>query len=288
MSSVSNSQNFKNKQRQSWDSVAEGWGKWWKVIEEHGQVVSDRLIELAEIKEGNRVLDVATGIGEPAATAARIVGSTGKVTAIDLSPGMLAIAKKRAMDIGLSNIIQFREGDAESLNLPASSFNAITCRFGLMFMPEVVTALKTMRQALTPDGHIAAAVWSSIDKVPSFQLPFEIVMRETGTSPPPPGLPGPFSLADTNILREKFNQAGFHDIKIEKGTMSFKLPSPEQYVDFAKSTAGPLGAMMSHLPASRQEEIWNKVIEAVRKHADSNTGSVNFTNEVIYVSARRQ
>jgi len=274
---------FKSSQRQGWDSVAEGWKKWWKVIEEGAQPVSDRMVELAGIRQGHRVLDVATGIGEPAVTAARKVGPSGKVTAIDLSPAMLAIAKERARENGLANI-EFREADAESLKLPLS-FDAITCRFGLMFMPDLVGALKTMREALVPGGRIAAAVWSSLDKVPAFVLPMQIVMKETGTSPPPPGTPGPFSLADTAVLRQKFEQAGFHDIKTEASMRNFKLPSPEEYVDFIRSTAAPLGAMMAALDAARQQEIWNKVVDASRKYADPSTGSVNFANEVICVSA---
>lgn len=280
-------QKFKAAQRKGWDSVAEGWKKWWKIIEVGGQVVSNRLIELAEIRPGNRVLDVATGIGEPAVTAARKVGPSGKVTAIDLSPAMLSIARERAKQSGLSDIIEFQEADAESLGLPPSSFDAIVCRFGLMFMPDLVSALKTMRGLLAPNGRIAAAVWSSMDRVPAFLIPFEIVSRETGTPPPPPGSPGPFSLADTSLLRKKFEQAGFNDIKIESNKMDFKLPSPEEYVDFVRSTAAPLGAMMAGLPAARQEEIWNKVVETARRDAvDSSTGAVRFTNEVIFVSAR--
>ncbi len=284
---MSDPQKFKSAQRQGWDSVAEGWKRWWKVIEEGAQVVSDRLVELAGIRQGNRVLDVATGIGEPAVTAARKVGPTGKVTAIDLSPRMLAIARERAKEIGLTNIIEFQEADAESLQLPSSSVDAIVCRFGLMFMPDLASTLKTLRDSLVPDGRIAAAVWSSIDRAPSFLLPFEIVSKETGTPPPPPGSPGPFSLADTNVLRQKFENAGFQDVKIESSKMNFKAPSPEEYVDFVRSTAAPLGAMMAGLPATRQEEIWKKVVDAARKHVDPATGNVSFTNEVIYVSARR-
>lgn len=284
MSTV-DSQKFKSSQRQTWDSVAEGWKKWWKVIEESAQPISDRLVELAGVRQGSRVLDVATGIGEPAVTAARKAGPAGKVIAIDLSPGMIAIARERAKESGLA--IEFREADAESLRLPPSSVDAIVCRFGLMFMPDLVGALKAMKDALAPGGRIAAAVWSAPDKVPSFMVPFQIVMKETGTPPPPPGTPGPFSLADASLLRQKFEQAGFSDISIEAALRDFNLPSPEEFVDFVKSTAGPLGAMMAHLPAARQEEIWSKVVEAVRKYADPGTGRVRFTNEVIMVSARR-
>lgn len=287
MSGLADPQKFKSAQRQGWDSVAEGWKKWWKTIEESAQVVSDKLVEISRIQKGSHVLDIATGIGEPAVTAARKVGPGGKVTAIDLSPGMLAIARERAKENGLANIIEFQEGDAESLRLPSSRFDAIVSRFGLMFLPDLTNALKTMREALVPDGRMAAAVWSSPQKVPAFLLSFEIVMKETGTPPPPPDAPGPFSLADTSLLRQKFEQAGFQDIKIESNTMNFKLPSPEGYVDFVQSTAAPLKAMMAGLPPARQKEIWNKVADAARKYADPATGSVSFTNEVICVSAKR-
>jgi ubiquinone/menaquinone biosynthesis C-methylase UbiE len=286
MSTAFDPQKFKSAQRQGWDSVADGWKKWWKTIEEGAQVVSDRLVELARIQEGNKVLDIATGIGEPAVTAARKVGPGGKVTAIDLSPAMLAIAKERARENGLTSKIEFQEGDAESLHLPPSSFDAIISRFGLMFLPDLPSALKTIREALVNDGRVAAAVWSSPQKVPAFITPFEIVSKETGTLPPPPGSPGPFSLADTTLLRERFKQAGFQGIEIESGRVNFRLPSAEGYVDFVRSTAAPLTAMMSGLPVARQQEIWNKVVDASRKFAD-NAGAVNFTNEVIYVSASK-
>jgi len=286
MSTAVDSEKFKSMQRQSWDSIAEGWKKWWKVIEENAQIVSDKLIDLAGIHQGSKVLDIATGIGEPAVTAAKKVGPSGRVTAIDLSPGMLDIARERAKEIGLSNIIEFQEGDAESLILPSLSFNAITCRFGLMFMPDVTSTLKNMRNTLVQNGRISAAVWSSVDRVPSFRLPIEIIMKETGTPPPPTGLPGPFALADTNVLRQKFQDSGFHDIKIENGAMHFKMISAAKYVEFVQNTSGTLGTMMASLSASRRQEIWNKVADAARKQADPQTGKIDFKNDVIYASAR--
>jgi ubiquinone/menaquinone biosynthesis C-methylase UbiE len=288
MATTFDSEKYKSVQRQGWDSVAEGWKKWWKTIEEGVQTVSDRLVELARIQEGSNVLDVATGIGEPAVTVARKVGSSGKVTAIDLSPAMLAIAKERARENGLANIIEFQVGDAETFHLPTSKFDAIISRFGLMFLPDLLGALKTMREALVQNGRIAAAVWSSPQRVPAFLMPFEVVSKETGApSSPPPGAPGPFSLADTNLLRERFKQAGFQDINIESGTVNLRLPSAEGYVDFVRSTAAPLTAMMAGLTPVRQQEIWNKVVDASSKFVDNTTGTVNFTNEVIYVSASR-
>lgn len=288
VSSAFDAQKFKSAQRQGWDSVAEGWKKWWKTIEEGAQVVSDRLVELAKIREGSNVLDIATGIGEPAVTAARRVGLNGKVIAMDLSPGMLAIARERAKENGLANIIDFQEGDAETfLLLPSTTkFDAIISRFGLMFLPDLPNALRIMREALVPNGRIAGAVWSTPQKVPAFVMPFEMVMRETGSPPPPPSAPGPFSLADTTLLQERFKQAGFQDVAIESDNVTFRLPSAEGYVDFVRSTAAPLTAMMKGLSAARQQEIWDKIVDASKKFADA-SGRVTFTNEVIYVSARK-
>lgn len=116
--------------------VAEGWLKWWKTFEQHAQTVNERLVELAEIKQGDKVLDIATGIGEPAITAARKVGITGHVLATDISPQMLKIAKQRSISFGLQDIVEFKEIDAERIDinlqslLQLSSFNAVLCRWG--------------------------------------------------------------------------------------------------------------------------------------------------------------
>ena len=119
--------------------VAEGWQKWWKTFEQDAQKVNERLVELAEIKQGDKVLDIATGIGEPAITAARKVGIKGHVVATDISPQMLKIAKQRAVYFGLQDIVEFKELDGERIDIDlqplleslqqSSSFNAVLCRW---------------------------------------------------------------------------------------------------------------------------------------------------------------
>ena len=138
-----NSEDFKAQQRQMWDNAAAGWQTWWETIERGAQKVSDKIVELAEIKPGDKVLDIATGIGEPAVTAARKVMPDGKVVATDISPQMLANAKTRAKSLGLDGIIEFRESDGEKLDLlePRARFDAILSRWGLMFFPNLPAAL---------------------------------------------------------------------------------------------------------------------------------------------------
>jgi ubiquinone/menaquinone biosynthesis C-methylase UbiE len=123
------SKKFKEVERQNWDRVAAGWQKWWTAIERGAEQVNKRLIEIAMIKSGSRVLDVATGIGEPAITAANQLGNDGYVLAVDISPKMLGIAKQRAISLGFQDVIEFKEGDIETIELPSSRFDAVLCRW---------------------------------------------------------------------------------------------------------------------------------------------------------------
>ena len=156
--SNADSKQYKEDQRQGWDNVANGWQKWWKITEAAGENVNRQLIQLAELKLGSTVLDIASGIGDPAITAANQVGNSGHVLAIDISSQMLSIAKQRAISLGLQQIIEFREGDIETVELPASTFNAALCRFGLMFLPNLKAGLSNIYKSLVGGGHLAAAV----------------------------------------------------------------------------------------------------------------------------------
>src|SRR5260370_12773668 len=147
---------IKSQQKAAWDDGAEGWKRWWPTFERSAQLVNDRLVELAGVRAGNRVLDIATGSGEPALTCARAVGQSGPVVAVDMSPGMLAIARERIDAARLTNV-DLVESDAESLSLDPNSFDAALCRWGLMFMPDLDGVVCAMHRALKPSGRFATA-----------------------------------------------------------------------------------------------------------------------------------
>jgi ubiquinone/menaquinone biosynthesis C-methylase UbiE len=277
------SKEYKEGQRQSWDGVAVGWQKWWKTIEVGAEKVSRRLIELAEIKPGSRVLDIATGIGEPAITAANQVGNRGHVLATDISSQMLSIAKQRAISLGLQQVIEFKEGDAETIDLSTSTFDAALCRFGLMFLPDLRTGLSNIYKSLVGGGRLAAAVWASPDKASLISLTMNTAMKETNSPPPPEGTPGPFSLSNENILKGSFLKSGFKGITIERINVSFDFDSAEAYTSFAYETAGPLHAMLANETQERREQILEAVTESARKYADNSTGNVKFSNEAICI-----
>jgi enediyne biosynthesis protein CalE5 len=275
---------FKEGQRQGWNSVANGWLKWWKITETAGENLSKRLIELAEIKQGSRVLDIATGIGEPSITAAKLIGKNGHVLAIDISPQVLSVAKERSITIGLQDLIDFREGDAETTDLPSSTFDAALCRFGLMFLPNVKAGLTNIHNSLVKGGRFAAAVWASPDKVPFISLPYNILLKEANNSPPPPTAPGPFSLADEKLLKDYFTGAGFKDVAIERNKMIFNFNSPEEFTNFVCETASPVQGMLSNQSEERKKEILKAITEmAANNYLDKDSDSISFRNEAICI-----
>jgi ubiquinone/menaquinone biosynthesis C-methylase UbiE len=293
----------RSQQRQSWDNVARGWQKWWKTFEKDAQKVNERLVELAEIKQGDRVIDIATGIGEPAITAAKKVGVEGYVLATDISPQMLAIAKERTVSLGLQNIVEFKEVDAEKIldlqqqQQPLSPFTAVLCRWGLMFFPNLASTLTNIYKILSSGGRIAAAVWSEPAKVPKLYTAIDIVTQKLGISSTTayahyPEILSPFSLANINIVNNALVEAGFKDIHTEYLNITFEFLSAEDYTDFAKQIIAPIHNLLANETENRKEEIWKAVSEEVarRYYIDDNnsTGSVvRMDNECIIIVGRK-
>ncbi|MGB0062223.1 class I SAM-dependent methyltransferase [Candidatus Binatus sp.] len=273
---------IKGQQKAAWNDSAEGWKRWWPTFERAAQTVNDRLVELANVHPGNRVLDIATGSGEPALTAARAVGQAGRVVAVDMSPGMLAIARERVDAAGLKNV-ELVESDAEALKLDPHSFDAVLCRWGLMFMPDLDGVVRAMHRALKPGGRIATAVWSAADKVPMCGLARDAIQRITGITPPP-GAPNPTKLADTSILERALSAANFRDVTIERLIVTFDFPSPDAFADF-RGQIGGTRAMLSKMPADVARQVRDAVVASAREYATA-AGVVRLSNETICFSAR--
>jgi ubiquinone/menaquinone biosynthesis C-methylase UbiE len=274
---------YKEAQRQKWDNVANGWRKWWKTIERGAGKLSIRLIELAQIKSGSRVLDISTGVGEPAITAASQMSKTGYILATDISPQMLSIAKQRAILLDLENMIEFKEGDTETIDLPTSTFDAALCRAGLMLLPDLNAGLSNIYQSLIVGGHFAAVVWGPPDKVPFISVVMNTTMKSINNTPPLQGTPGPFTLSDENSLKNSFLTSGFKDPTIEKMNVTLDFESAGEFTNFVLETDGSVQTILTNQKHEKREEVAKAITEAARKYADKNTGVVRFENEAILI-----
>jgi SAM-dependent methyltransferase len=287
VSSTFDPNQFKTAQREGWDSVAEGWKEWWESIEKGAQKISQRLIELAEIRPGQRVLDVATGIGEPSITAAKVVGAGGHVLATDISRQMLAIAKERAMVLRLQDIIEFKESDAENLDLANSSFDAALSRWGLMLMPNPDAVIGKIYSSLVSGGRFAAAVWADATKVPVLSLATRIIGSQIQMPAPPPGVPNPFSLADTDKFENSLARVRFRDIRIDTVNVTFEFESGEDYCRYCQSASPSARFALSKVTEERKGDVWNKVAEEAARNYGTANGLIKMDNESICVAGTR-
>ncbi len=274
---------LKREQREAWNDAATALQKWWPAFERAAQKVSDRLVELAGVKPGDRVLDVATGNGEPAVTAARRVGAAGHVVGVDQSPGMLRIARERAAALGLANL-EFLESDAEILALPEKSFDAVLCRWGLMFMPDLGAPVKRLRMFTRHGGGFATAVWSSRHRVPLISAGADLMRKIANLPPPPPGALEPWRLADPSILKSALAAAGYQDIRIEPMIVTFEFESPEIATMF-RTEVGGARAMFERLDADARARAADAMLRVARDFTGRD-GLVRFANEAILFGAR--
>lgn len=275
---------YEDRQRQQWDRVAAGWKKWWRTIENGAQHVSDRLVDLAEIEPGQRVLDIATGIGEPALVAASRVGSAGRVVATDISKSMLDIARDRASILGLTNV-EFIEADAERLDFPDSSFDAILCRWGLTSLPNPSNALVKIRRMLAPDGSFATSVWDEASKLPLTSIATAVAQDMFHLASPQPETPPRFELAE-GALERMMIHAGFTDVRAEEMTVTLELPSTEAFTQYLRDVSPVLAALLADQPSRRQAEYRQRLAERFRRYATVD-GNFRVQNVTICAVGRR-
>ncbi|HEX6580161.1 MAG TPA: class I SAM-dependent methyltransferase [Actinomycetota bacterium] len=269
---------FKRNIRTEWRSAAGGWRRWLDVVEgpEGGQRHSAKLIELAELRAGDRVLDVGGGYGEPSLSAARVVGPDGRVVCTDISEEMLATARDRATEAGIHNV-EFVARDAEDLDYDDETFDAVISRATLMFLPDVPGTLRRLHGFLRPGGTLAASVWGPIPAV-QFAAAFPIVSQELELPPPPPGRPGAFALSDLAKLAALVTDAGFRDVETGTLPVIFETDSPEEFTDFIRDVAPQLTTMLAGHPTSVQERVWGKITDAYRPFQDA-SGRVRTENQ---------
>ena len=183
-----------------------------------------KVAEAAQIKPGQRVLDVACGTGILAREVASRVGSAGHVVGIDPSPGMVAVASQ------LASAIEWREGVAESLPFPDQSFDAVVSQFGLMFFTDRRQALREMLRVLAPGGHLVVAVWDSLGEMPAYASEVALLERMTGQQAAD-ALRAPFVLGNRKDLATLFSEAGVASAEIVTHLGRAQFPSIRTMVE---------------------------------------------------------
>jgi SAM-dependent methyltransferase len=213
---------------QGWEEAAAGWVRSQESIRDFGAPVSHWMIDAVAPQPGQRVLELAAGLGETGLLAAELVAPVGGAIISDQAEAMLAGARARAIELGLSNI-EFQVINAEWIDLPVASVDVVLCRWGYMLMADPGAAVRDARRVLRSGGRIALAVWDNIEHNPWAALP-GLELRERGLVPPPaPGTPGPFALGRAEGVYELLEQAGFAEVNVESLQLHRRHASFEEF-----------------------------------------------------------
>jgi SAM-dependent methyltransferase len=270
---------FRDAQKESWDASAAGWKRWSEWLDRHTADVSQRLVELAGVEPGSRVLDVAAGFGEPALTAARKARPDGTVVATDISAEMLAFGRERAEAAGVDNI-EFMESDANSLDFPHESFDAAVSRWGIIFEPDGEGSAERVRGFLKPGARMAISSWGTPEQVPMIGRPMKTALGFLGVPPPPPGTPGPLSRPTPEQIGGLLQGGGFSDVETEEMDIEFEMTSPEEFSVYVRDVIAPITRMVEQHPEDVQEKAWKAIADDIRSEADSD-GSLRLSNKVL-------
>jgi SAM-dependent methyltransferase len=256
---------FKQRVEREWagNDTAAAWQKYYPQMREQLSDVTAALVDAVSPGVGMSILDLASGTGEPALSLARRVAPSGKVTATDLSSGMLAALSANAKAEGVTNI-DTKVCDAHDLPFPDASFDLVTSRFGVMFFAEVDRALTEIRRVLEPAGRIAFMVWGAPVPGTYFGAAAVPYMRRLAVKPDPDG-PGPMRFAEPHKLVHLVEAAGFRDV--QETHLSLGAPyrgSPEQLLASMMEIAVPFRNAVATLSEDDRRAAEREVYENLR------------------------
>jgi ubiquinone/menaquinone biosynthesis C-methylase UbiE len=220
-----------------------------------------RVVELAALRRGMRVLDLACGTGLVARLAAEAVGVEGRVAALDLNPAMVAVAS--ALPIVEGAAIEWVEGDAQALPFAEESFDVVCCQLGLQFFPDREGAVREMRRVLVPGGRAVVMVWREIDRAPGFAV-LAVALGRTIGADAEALMRAPFALSDAGELSRLLKTAGFRDCAIRAETGNVRFASAAMFV---RSYAG--GSPLAAIIATAPEHAYEKLVSEVKRELDS-------------------
>ncbi len=268
-----------------WRESAQYWEKHAPTLRTIFAPITSALIKEAGIVEGQKLLDLAAGPGEPSLTIAEVVGPTGSVTCTDAIGEMVRAAESEARRRGLTNI-SFHQCTADLLPFDSNSFDAVVSRLGVMFFPDPFAALREMLRVTKPDGSLALVVWDKSESNPFLHIITAVISRYVETPPADPDAPGAFRFAERGKLVRILTDTGATEVRERLFKFHIKAPiSPQEFWELRSETSGTLREKLTTLSTENRLKVAQEVKEAARGFFPNEL--MSFPAQMIIVTGRK-
>ncbi len=260
---------IREQQKQSWNKFSPGWKKWDTVTMDFLGPMGTAIIAALQPSGKEVVLDIAAGTGEPGLTIAAMLNG-GKVVLTDLAEDMLTVAKEKAAEKRITNI-ELKACDVCELPFADNSFDAVSCRFGFMFFPDMQLAANEIIRVLKPGGKFATSVWNVPEKNFWVTAMMGTINRNMELPPPPPGAPGMFRCAKPGLMESVFANAGFKNIATEEVPAKLKVGTTDGYWNMMTEVGAPIVAALSKADDATYKKIKEEVYTVMgQKYPEGN------------------
>jgi ubiquinone/menaquinone biosynthesis C-methylase UbiE len=256
---------FRTQSYDVWQTMATGWDRDRRFMQETSQAVSGWLVDAVDPKPGQTILELAAGTGETGFLAAARIGDSGKLISTDFAPKMVDAARAESERLGLANV-EPRVLDAEDMDLPDDSVDAVLCRWGYMLMADPGEALRETRRVLREGGAVALSVFGSPNENPWTSVPTRVLLEVTGAPPPDPTAPGILSMADPNRTRALLDAGGFEVKRMQDVPLTWRFEDFDGYWSFLTELAGAHSMRIGNLPEDEREAFRARLGEAVEQY----------------------
>jgi ubiquinone/menaquinone biosynthesis C-methylase UbiE len=267
-----------------WAAVAPSWEEHADYVEARGAALTAAMLDRAAPQPRERVLELACGPGGLGIAAASRVAPDGEVVLSDVAAEMTAIAAARARAAGVDNVTTL-ELDLERIDQPDASYDLVLCREGLMFAPDPARAAREIGRVLRPGGRAEIAVWGPRERNPWLGVVLDSASAQFGHPVPPPGVPGPFSLADADELAALLAAADLIDVTVDEVPVPMSVGSFEEWWTRTTALAGPLAKLLASLPDEAATALRTRTRDAVRPY--ETPSGFEFPGVTLLASARR-
>jgi ubiquinone/menaquinone biosynthesis C-methylase UbiE len=273
---------IRDQQRESWNKFSPGWKKWDKLTMEFLEPMGRHIIEAIKPSGKDRILDIASGTGEPGLTIAAMLDG-GTVVLSDVSEKMLDLAKENADKRGIKNI-EIVATDVTEMPFDDESFDKISCRMGFMFFPDMQLAANEMARVLKKGGRIAASYWDGPQQNFWVTAMKDTIDAHMKLDPPPPGSPGMFRCAAPGLMKSIFEKAGFRNISERPSTSKVQVGTADTYWNMMTEVAAPFVAALSKADGETRNKIRDAVFTRVKERYP---GEVSFDATAVVIVAEK-